>query len=116
MKLTKVLLIVSVGAYDTYNSPQSSSSLPRSNLLSPIQSSPFSPLLAKFEDQHIIEFDSNVAFAGMAPLDSTALDNDSVEEYYSEGPQFEERGASQPSAMSLATIYMGAPGTAKAKR
>jgi len=91
------ILLPSAGSsHDASRLPRSTSSLPRS--------SPFSPLLAKFEDHHIIEFNSGTIIAGIgeAPLEDTSSKRHS-EEDLNEGVQFEEVGTSQPSMMSLST-------------
>ena len=79
--------------------------MPRSaSLVSPPQSSPFSP--TKFENRQITECNSGIIIAGIgeAPQGDhdTVLDNH-AEEDFSRDLQFQERGGSQPSAMSLPT-------------
>ena len=78
--------------------------MPQPAYLSPPQSSPFSPLITKFEDHHISEFNSGTVIAGMAPLDGTILTSDHhSEDLYKGDPQFEEQGVLLPSVMSLPT-------------
>ena len=91
------------------------SSLPQSTSFSLPKSSPaFSPILTKFEDHHMVEYNSSTTIiAGVkirevehqdstsAALDSVVLDDHSAEE---EDPQVEEEGASQPSVMVTSRI------------
>ena len=103
-------IIILGGSHDT-STPQSSYSLPRSSTFSPpqLQSSPFSPILAKFEDFHFKEYHSYTVIAGIKiggpHLDDSFSDHDPKEEEgFREDLFFEEEGTSQPSEMVSPTV------------
>ena len=93
-------LIISGGSFDSFT-PRSSCSLPRSSTFSP---SPFSPVLAKFEDYEMKECHSGTVIAGIKigepQLDDMMSDHHSKEEEDLSGDLYiQEEGGSQPSEM-----------------
>ena len=99
-----IVIVVVVDSHNTPAAPRSTSSLPRStSLVSPPQSSPFSP--TKFENHQIIEFNSGVVIAGIGEalsLDDTLQHS---EDDFIGDPPFQETGGHglQPSSISLPT-------------
>ena len=96
-------IIISGSSHDT-STPRSSYSLPQSSIFSPSQSSPFSPILAKFEDCHFKEQHSYTVIADIKFGGSHLDDSFKEEEDFSEDLFIQEEGKSQPSELVSPTV------------